>query len=297
MSAQNIKRTTALVVLAVGLAVLLSVPAQAQEGDESGEGLSWRQNFTTSEGIQQQFESNPVLFFAAIFAMGVATSLTPCVLPMIPITISIITGSKQEVAGRTALRNALSGLASSVVYVLGVSLTYALLGILAVVLKSVLLRVTLQSWWVQSIIGGIFVILGLSMLGVFSLPIPGWGRAQFDALAQRQKAKKSLITILVLGIISGLIASPCVAPVIGALLVWISQTARIWLGFWTLFIFGWGMGLLLIVLGVTGWTLSSGKWMVTVKIILGLVLMITGAWIIIQGIRAQPLIPASWLPG
>ena len=294
MSTRNIKRITVLVLFALALAVLFSAPAQAQNTDPQASEEAW---YRTAEGVQEKLQTNSLLFFVFIFSLGVVTSLTPCVLPMIPITMSIVSGSKQHLAGQSATRTALAGLLSSAVYVLGVSITYALLGVLAVMLGSISIRVTLQSWWVQSIIGGLFVVLGLSMLGVFSLPIPGWGRTKFDALAQRQKAKKSLITVFVLGLISGLIASPCVAPVVGGVLAWISQTKRIWLGFWTLFVFAWGMGLLLIVLAVTGWTLSSGKWMVTVKIILGLVLMLAGAWIIIQGIRAQPLLPVSWLPG
>ena len=289
MGLQNVQRIAAWVILAIGLVVLFSAPVQAQQKYEDQESLAWYQKWTTAEGIQEAFEHNPIWFFVGIFILGVSVSLTPCVLPMIPITISIISGSKQEVFARSVL----AGLGSSLVYVLGVSITYALLGILAAVL-GVLVRVILQGWLVQAIIGGLFVILGLSMLGAFSLPLPGWGRAKLDVVAQRQKAKRSLLTIFILGLVSGVIASPCVAPVIGALLLWVS-TAGMWLGWWVLFVFGWGMGLLLIVLGVSGWALSSGKWMLTVKTILGLVLMLTGAWIIIQGIRAQPLIPVSWL--
>ena len=283
-----------MVFLLIALGVLLSVPAQAQDTAQQKD-LSWYQKLTTPEGLQEQFQSNPILFFAAIFVLGVGASLTPCVLPMIPITVSIISGSKEAVPGRSAARTVLAGLTTSLIYVLGISLTYALLGILAALL-GVIIRTKLQAWFVQAVIGGLFVVLGLSMVGLFSLPIPGWGRGTLDTVAQRHKAKKSLLTVFVLGLVSGIIASPCVAPVIGALLLWIS-TAGIWLGFWVLFVFGWGMGLLLIVLGVTGWVISSGKWMLAVKIILGLVLVLTGAWIIIQGIRAQPLIPISWLPG
>ena len=214
---------------------------------------------------------------------------------MIPITVSIISGSKEAAPGRSAARTVLAGLTTSLIYVLGISLTYALLGILAALL-GVIVRTKLQAWFVQAVIGGLFVVLGLSMVGLFSLPIPGWGRGTLDTVVQRHKAKKSLLTVFVLGLVSGIIASPCVAPVIGAMLLWIS-TAGIWLGWWVLFVFGWGMGLLLIVLGVSGWVISSGKWMLTVKTILGLVLVLSGAWIIIQGIRAQPLIPISWLPG
>ncbi|NIA07408.1 MAG: hypothetical protein GWP14_07215 [Actinobacteria bacterium] len=293
MGSRKVLRIAAGVILACGLAVLLSVPAQAQDTQQNEETLSWYQKLTSSEGLQEQFQSNPILFFTAVFALGIGTSLTPCVLPMIPITVSIISGSKQETSGHSTARNILTGLTSSLLYVLGMSLTYALLGILAA-LVGFRLRSLLQGWAVQAAIGGLFVVLGLSMVGLFSLPIPGWGRGTLDTVAQRHKAKRSLLTVFVLGLVSGIIASPCVAPVIGALLLWVS-TAGLWLGWWVLFVFGWGMGLLLIVLGVSGWVISSGKWMLTVKTVLGLVLVLSGAWIIIQGIRAQPLIPINWL--
>lgn len=282
--------------LGLGLLVLFCGPAFAQETntDEHEESLSWYERLTSPEGLQEQFERNPILFFAAIFVLGVGVSLTPCVLPMIPITVSIISGAKQAVPGRSGVRGALTGLVNSLVYVLGISLTYAFLGILASVF-GVIVRSTLQDWIIQAIIGGLFAVMGLSMMGLFPLPIPGWGRGSLDAVVHRQRARRSLFAVFVLGLVSGIIASPCVAPVIGALLAWVS-TAGLWLAWWALFVFGWGMGLLLIVLGVSGWVLSSGKWMITVKTILGVVLTVSGVWVIIQGIRGQPLIPISWLP-
>jgi len=156
----------------------------------------------------------------------------------------------------------------------------------------VVVRVLLQSCPVQIVIGAIFLVLGLSMAGAFPLPLPGWGRGKVDSAVQRQKSKKSLLTVFVLGLFSGIVASPCIAPVIGALLLWVS-TAGIWLGFWALFTFGWGMGLLLIVLGMTGWIISSGKWMLTVKAILGVVLILVGLWFAVRGIQCLSAIPAG----
>ena len=206
----------------------------------------------------------------------------------------IISGTKQQVAGRSAARSTLAGLLTSVVYVLGLSITYAVLGVLAA-FSGVIVRQILQGCTVLIIIGAVFVVLGLSMMGAFSLPLPGWGRAKLDSVTHKQKTKRSLLTVLVLGLVSGVIASPCVAPVIVALLLWIS-TAGIWLGFWTLFVFGWGMGLLLIVMGLTGWIISSGKWMLTVKAILGVLLVLIGLWCAVRGIQCKPLIP-EWLIG
>ncbi len=290
-SPKNIYRIFGGVLLILGLLVLLSAPVLAQDSQQDEESLSWYQKLTSPEGLQEQFDSNRILFFAAIFALGVGVSLTPCVLPMVPITVSIISGSKQAIPGRSAARSAAAGLASSLVYVLGLSITYALLGLLAATF-GVVVRVFLQSCPVQIIIGVLFLVLGLSMVGVFPLPLPGWGRSKVDATAQRQKSKKSLLTVFVLGLFSGVVASPCIAPVIGALLIWVS-TVGIWLGWWALFVFGWGMGLLLIVLGMTGWIISSGKWMITVKTILGVLLLLVGMWFAVRGIQCLSPIPAS----
>ncbi len=288
-SSKNIYRVLGVALFAIGLLVMFSADVLGQDSQQGEESLSWYQKLNSPEGLAEQFDSNPVLFFAAVFALGVAVSLTPCVLPMIPITVSIIAASKQNIPGRSRARSAAAGLASSLVYVLGISFTYAFLGILAAVFGFIV-RSTLQGWIVQTVIGLLFIVLGLSMAGLFSLPIPGWGRESLDTVAHYQKARKSLIAVFALGLVSGIIASPCVAPVIGALLAWVS-TAGLWIGWWVLFVFGWGMGLLLIVLGMTGWMISSGKWMLTVKAVLGILLSLMGTWVIIQGIRGQPLIP------
>ena len=123
MNTRNIQRITVLVLLAIGLAMFLSLPAQGQDSQQNEEELNWYQKLTTSEGINEQFQNNQIVFFLGVFVLGVGVSLTPCVLPMIPITVSIISGSKQAVAGRSAARSALAGFANSLVYVLGVSIT------------------------------------------------------------------------------------------------------------------------------------------------------------------------------
>lgn len=298
MSPSSISRRWPAFSLAALFVLLLTVTAFAQTEPSGRESQSWQQKWGSDDTdfVQEQFQANPLLFFAAVFALGVLVSLTPCVLPMIPITVSIISGSKQHVPGRSFARGALAGFLSSLLYVLGLSITYALLGV-AVALMGGVFRSHLQNWPVQTAMGVLFMILGLSMVGVISLPIPGWGRGAMEKVTQRQQTRRSLPMVFALGLVSGIIASPCVAPVIGALLSWISTTERIWLGFWSLFAFGWGMGLLLIIMGLTGWILSSGKWMVTVKIVLGLVLILMGVLVVIQGIRGQPLVPASWLGG
>ena len=275
--------------LLVLLVLLITPAALAQEDDSADQPQSWQEKWTSTDFIQQQFQANPFLFFLAIFALGVAVSFTPCVLPMIPITVSIISGTKQKVPGRTFSRSALTGLLNSLVYVLGLSTTYALLGLAAASL-GVVVRVILQGCAVLAVIGVIYIVLGLSMVGLFNLPLPGWGKGSLDSVVQKHKARSSLFTAFLFGLISGVIASPCVAPVIGALLIWISTGGPL-LGFSVLFIFGWGMGLLLVVMGMTGWIISSGKWMLVVKAALGVLLALFGAYSLVQGFRCKPLTP------
>ena len=172
MSLRNINWLTGWALLTIGLTALLFTPIQAQGAHDHKDPASWYQKLSTPESLQAQFDSNPVLFFLAVFVLGIGVSLTPCVLPMIPITVSIISGSKQAVSGRSGARSAMAGLVSSLVYVLGVSITYAFLGVLAATL-GVTVRGILQSWEVQAIIGAFLAVLGLSMIGLFSLPIVG----------------------------------------------------------------------------------------------------------------------------
>ena len=110
MSTQNVRRITVLVLFAIALAGLFSAPAQAQNTNPQAPEEAW---YRTAEGVQEKLQDNSLLFFVFIFSLGVVTSLTPCVLPMIPITMSIVSGSKQHLAGQSAARTALAGLRNS----------------------------------------------------------------------------------------------------------------------------------------------------------------------------------------
>lgn len=206
------------------------------------------------------------LAFAMLMAFfgGLLVSLTPCVYPMIPITLSII-GSRDE--NRTIGR----GFLLSVLYVAGLSLTYALLG-LAVASFGAHLRGVIQGAWFQGAMAVIFALLALSMFDLFMLQVP-------DAVRQRFAGFRSggMAGVFVTGMVSGLMASPCVAAPLAGILAFIASTGNALFGFMLLLAFAWGMGLLLIFLGTFSGVVNSlprsGEWMNRVKEFYGFLLL------------------------
>ncbi len=213
------------------------------------------------------------------FVGGFLVSLTPCVYPMIPITLSIIGGRSENTSfGR--------GLGLSVTYVAGLSLTYALLGLI-VALFGAQVRSVLQGAGFQLVMAGIFVVLALSMFDLFMLQAP-------EALRQRVVGltRTGLGGIFGLGMVSGLMASPCVAAPLAGILAFIAASGNVMLGFTMLLAFAWGMGLILVIIGAFAGSLNAlpkaGDWMVKVKEFYGFLLL--GAAFSF----AQPFIGAPW---
>ncbi|HNW33953.1 MAG TPA: cytochrome c biogenesis protein CcdA, partial [Candidatus Ozemobacteraceae bacterium] len=213
------------------------------------------------------------------FFGGLLVSLTPCVYPMIPITLSII-GSRDE--NRSLAR----GFALSVLYVAGLSLTYALLG-LAVASFGAHLRGVIQGPWFQGAMALVFAILALSMFDLFLLQVP-------EMLRQRLAGFRSGGTagVFLTGMVSGLMASPCVAAPLAGILAYIASTGSALLGFMLLLAFAWGMGLILILLGTFSGVLNSlpraGEWMNRVKEFYGFLLLGAALYFI------RPLVGAPW---
>ena len=205
----------------------------------------------------------PFAMLMAFFG-GLLVSLTPCVYPMIPITLSII-GSRDE--NRTIGR----GFILSILYVAGLSLTYALLG-LAVASFGAHLRGFIQGAWFQGAMAVIFALLALSMFDLFMLQVP-------DAVRQRFAGFRSggMAGVFVTGMVSGLMASPCVAAPLAGILAFIASTGSALFGFMLLLAFAWGMGLLLIFLGTFSGVVNSlprsGEWMNRVKEFYGFLLL------------------------
>lgn len=197
------------------------------------------------------------------FGAGVATSFTPCVYPMIPITISII-GARS--AGRRS-----KGFSLSLLYVLGIALTYSILGTTAALTGS-LFGSVLQNTWVLVGVALVFAVMGMSMFGAFELQVP----SAFAGRMNRVQGSGYPGAFL-LGLVAGIVASPCIGPVLVAMLAYVAASGSALLGFSLFFTFALGLGVLFIVLGTfTGMLANlpkSGGWMTRVKIGFGLLFL------------------------
>jgi len=217
---------------------------------------------TLETRFSSALEQGSLLAFLLVFIAGILASFTPCVYPVIPITIGYIGG---RAAGKR-----LKGFILSVFLTLGIALVYSTLGIIAAATGSVFGSFT-QKAAVIIAIAVIFAAMGASMLGAFSIQLPA-------ALQSRMRTeKKGYLGAFLVGMITGLVAAPCVGPVLVALLAWVAQTGNIVLGFFLLFTFALGMGLLFIVVGTFVGAMTAlpgaGQWMDTVKHIFGLILI------------------------
>ncbi len=217
------------------------------------------------------------LFLVLVFGFGVLMSLSPCIYPMIPITLAVIGARSQD-------KGAAHGLGMSVTYVLGMALVYAILGALSATVFSGI-TAFMQSPVVVGPIAVLLVVLAFSMFGAFELQAPQFMR---DRLQGSGGAKSGVIGVFAMGMVAGLVASPCVGPFLAALLVWVATTGNWVLGFFALFTFGIGMGLLLIGVGtfpaLLGSMPQSGGWMETVKKAMGLLLLAMAFWFVRPGI-------------
>ncbi len=221
----------------------------------------------TADKISSYIERKGLgLFLLAVFGFGLLMSLSPCIYPMIPITLAVIGARSQD-------KGPAHGLMLSVTYVIGMALVYAVLGALSATVFSGI-TAFMQSPAVLVPIALIMAVLALSMFGAYELEAPAFLR---DKLQGGGGQSGNLLGVLVMGMVAGLVASPCVGPFLAALLVWVATTGNVVLGFFSLFTFGIGMGMLLIGVGtfpsLLGSMPSSGGWMVTVRNGMGLILL------------------------
>jgi thiol:disulfide interchange protein DsbD len=195
------------------------------------------------------------LLFLLVFAAGFLASLTPCVYPVIPIVMGYV-------GGRSGGKK-LKGLTLSLFFVLGLSLVYSLLGVIAAKTGS-LVGISFQNPVVVAAIAAIFVVMGLSLAGLFSITVPSW----ISSRAARGH-KSDILGAMTVGGFSAIIAAPCVGPVLIALLSWISQSGNVFLGFWLTFVFSLGMSVIFLVAGTFSGAIASlprgGGWMSAVK--------------------------------
>jgi thiol:disulfide interchange protein DsbD len=207
-----------------------------------------------------------LLTLIAFFIGGLLLSFTPCVFPMYPILTGIIVGQGKALTTKKAFT-------LSFFYVQGMAVTYTLLGIV-VALAGAQFQAAFQHPIVLIALSILFIFLALSMFGLFNLALPASWQNKLNNLSNKQKGG-SVVGVVMMGVISGLVASPCTtAPLTGALL-YISQTGDVVLGASALYALSLGMGLPLLILGSSGGKLlpKAGAWMNIIKNIFGLLLL------------------------
>jgi len=219
-----------------------------------------------------QFSGSPFEFIIAFLA-GVFASLTPCVYPLIPISVGYVVGNAQN--------SKTKGFFLSLSYVTGMAVTYSFLGILAVLTGSFFGKFS-SNPLVNLISGVIIFIFGLSMFGLFNFNLS-------LNLKLPVSKKGSYLSAFILGLVSGLMISPCISPILGAILAYLATRANIFYGGFLLLCFSYGMGLIFILVGTFGVGISglpkSGKWMVAIKKICASVIVLAGAFFIFTAIR------------
>jgi cytochrome c-type biogenesis protein len=200
---------------------------------------------------------HPAAALLAVYVGGVVTSLTPCLYPMIPVTVSIVAGS-----GGVARRSTRMMLAAT--YVLGLAAAYAGLGLIAGLTGSLFGAISTNPWMLF-VMGNVMLASSLMMADVIPVPIPQRLRDRSATMGEGGR----YAGVLVMGLVSGLVAAPCGAPVMAAILTWVSATKSAWLGFLYLFVFSLGMSSLLLAFAFVADTSlrlpRAGPWMLWVK--------------------------------
>ena len=222
-----------------------------------------------------------LLFFLA----GAGLTFTPCVLPMIPILSSILVGTSSSRQSRI--------LALTLTYILSMSITFAAAGTLMGLFGASLnLQAKLQSPWLIGPFAALFVILSLSMFGLYELQLPQKLR---DRLGNMGQQGGSLSGAVIMGVLSALVVSPCVSAPLAGALIYIGTTGDATYGGLSLFALGLGMGLPLLAVGIGGKQLlpKAGSWMDSVKIFFGFMLLTVAIWML-ERIIPGPAALALW---
>ncbi|GAB4374391.1 MAG: protein-disulfide reductase DsbD [Calditrichia bacterium] len=217
----------------------------------------------TEGGFAQTVQSKGLLLtFILVFIGGLALNLTPCVYPLIPITISYFGGQAEGKKGSLVLH--------AIIYVLGMAVTYSVLGVIAALTGS-LFGAALQNPYVLGAIAVILVALALSMFDLYEIRVPAF-LSNFAG-----GARQGYFGTLFMGLTVGIVAAPCIGPFVLALLTYVGEKGSVLLGFWLFFVLALGLGVPFLFLGIFSGSISrlprSGAWMVWVRSIFGFILI------------------------
>ena len=221
------------------------------------------------------------LILLGFFIAGLLLSLTPCVLPMIPILSSIIFASHKRPSHQTRLKDFFLSLS----YVGGVSFTYTLIGIFAG-LSGNLISSSIQNPLLMIILGIVFILLALSMFDLYALKLPHFVE-NFIATSILRVEGGRYFNVFIIGMISSLVLSPCIAPPLAGAIIYINQSQDFILGGLALFTLSIGMSIPLLLIGIFSdqWLPKRGHWMIIVKELIGFILIAMGLFIM------SPLFP------
>lgn len=224
---------------------------------------------------QKIFDGQSILMIVLSFlGLGLLLAFTPCVLPMIPILSGIIIGHRKKKL--TTMKTFFLSLA----YVLGMAITYAIAGIVIALIGG-RIQAELQRPWVIILFSGIFVLLALSLFGLYKLQLPARWQQRLTDWSNRQKGG-TYIGVFLMGSISSLIVSPCVSPPLVGVLAYIAQTGDVWLGATALLALGIGMGVPLLLIGASAGKLlpKAGPWMETLERLMGVMMLAFAIWLL-----------------
>jgi thiol:disulfide interchange protein DsbD len=216
---------------------------------------------------------NLLLVLGTFFGLGLLLAFTPCVLPMVPILSGIIAGHGSNVTTGRAF-------SLSLVYVLGMAITYTVAGV-AFAAAGQQVQAVFQQPWIVILFAALFVALALSMFGLYTLQVPAAIQTRLANVSNRQRAG-SFVGVAVMGALSALIITTCVAPPLVATLVVIGQSGDMVRGAAALFAMSLGMGLPLLIVGASAGKLlpKAGAWMDTVKQLFGVMMLAVAAWML-----------------
>ena len=214
------------------------------------------------------------LNYLTVFLGGVLVSFSPCVYPLIPITLGFI--------GIKAGSSRLKGLVLSLVYVFGIAVTYSILGIFASLTGKLFGQISTHplSFFIM---GNFCILAGLSFFDIITI--------KFSAIRLQNKIKpgSNFTAVFLLGLVSGLVAGPCTAPALGTILVYVASRQNVFYGASLLFVFAYGMGLLLILTGTSSAAFfglaKSSVWLARLKKLSGFILIGMGEYFLIQAGR------------
>jgi thiol:disulfide interchange protein DsbD len=252
-------------------------PAAGAAPAAAGSGQPGAPARTDSTGIPAGFAGTGLLLqLAIVFLAGLALNLTPCVYPLIPITVGFFAAQHEQSRAHTWLL--------ALVYVLGMSVTYSALGA-AAALSGQLFGAALQSPWVVGLIVVVLLALASSMFGLWELRVPAWA-------TRVSGGRSGLAGALVMGLVVGLVAAPCIGPFVLGLLTYVGQRQSVPLGLALFFTLSLGLGIPYLFLGVFTGTLerlpNSGAWMLGVRQLFGVLL------VALAGYFSRPFLPVPW---